>query len=327
MSHANEALSPIGRTRLARLIVDDGWPVRRAAERLRVSPETAARWASRYRAGQPMTDRPSTPHRSPSRCSQHLERRVIALRFTHRWGEHRIAYRLRVPHSTVGAILTRYRMPRLSWLDQATGLPVRRLPARRYEHAAPGDLVHMDIKKLGRIPDGGGWKAHGRGSGKALAARRAKQNTPRGFAFLHHVVDDHSRLAYSEILVDERKQTVTEFWQRARDWFAGEGVTIKAVLTDNGPAYHSKQFNQTLTEAGIRHRYTRPYRPQTNGKVERFNRTLATEWAYARPYQSETERADCYQDWIHYYNHHRPHTGIGGQTPSQRVHNVTGKNN
>lgn len=324
MSHANAVLAPAGRLRLAQVIVDDGWPIRRAAERFQVAPTTAARWAARYRAGESMQDRSSRPHHSPSRCSTRLERRVIALRFTRRWGEHRIAWKLRVPHATVGRILARYRMPRLAWLDQATGLPVRRHQPRRYEHKHPGDLVHMDIKKLGRIPDGGGWKARGRARGRR---NRHRSGSPRGYAFLHHVIDDHSRLAYSEILTDERKQTVTAFWGRAVDWFADHGVAVKAVLTDNGPAYHSKLFNQALAGTGIKHRYTRPYRPQTNGKVERFNRTLAAEWAYAKTYRSETERAACYQDWIHHYNHHRPHTALGSQPPASRVPNLTRKNN
>lgn len=165
MTHANAPLTPTGRLRLARLIVDQGWPVRRAAERFQCSPATASKWACRYRAGEPLVDRSSRPRCSPSRCSRRLERRIVALRFTRRWGPHRIAYHLHVPRSTVGRVLARYRMPLLVHLDQATGLPVRRPAPVRYEATRPGELVHVDIKKLGRIPDGGRWRMLGRQAG------------------------------------------------------------------------------------------------------------------------------------------------------------------
>jgi transposase InsO family protein len=322
-------LTPTGRLRLARAIVDDGWSVRRAAERFQCSPATASKWARRYRAGEPLVDRSSRPQRSPARCPRRLERRIIALRFTRRWGPHRIGYHLHVPSSTVGRVLTRYRMPLLTHVDQASGLPVRRPVPVRYEVAAPGELVHVDIKKLGRIPDGGGWRAHGRGSvqdRKAGAVRdraaRAGASATRGYRYLHHAVDDHSRLAYSEILTDERKETAAGFWQRANTFFAAAGITVCAVMTDNGACYRSRDFAAAL--GTVAHRRTRAYRPQTNGKVERFNRTLAAEWAYATTYASDEARAAAYDAWLHYYNHHRPHTGIGGAVPSDRVHNLTG---
>ncbi|MGJ1774588.1 IS481 family transposase [Clavibacter sepedonicus] len=317
MTHANAPFTPVGRVRLARLIIEDGWPVRRAAERFQCSPATASRWARRYRAGLPMTDRSSRPHRQPTRTSQRRERRIIALRFTRRWGPHRISYHLRIPRSTVERVLRRYRMPLLTHLDSATGLPVRRSPARRYEHSSPGDLVHVDIKKLGRIPDGGGHRVLGRAAG-----RKNNPRTGRGYAFLHHAVDDHSRLAYSEILTDERKETAAAFWARANAFFTTAGITVIRVLTDNGSCYRSHAFTEAL--GTIAHTRTRPYRPQTNGKVERFNRTLATEWAYAHPYLTDEARAATYPAWLHHYNHHRPHTGIGGLTPAERVHNLTG---
>ncbi|MGJ1597657.1 IS481 family transposase [Clavibacter sepedonicus] len=317
MTHANAPFTPAGRLRLARLIIEDGWPVRRAAERFQCSPATASRWARRYRAGLPMTDRSSRPHRQPTRTSQRRERRIVALRFTRRWGPHRISYHLRIPRSTVERVLRRYRMPLLTHLDSATGLPVRRSPARRYEHSSPGDLVHVDIKKLGRIPDGGGHRVLGRAAG-----RRNTPRTGRGYAFLHHAVDDHSRLAYSEILTDERKETAAAFWARANAFFTAAGITVIRVLTDNGSCYRSHAFTEAL--GTIAHTRTRPYRPQTNGKVERFNRTLATEWAYAHPYLTDEARAATYPAWLHHYNHHRPHTGIGGLTPAERVHNLTG---
>lgn len=266
-----------------------------------------------------MTDRSSRPRRSPQRASQHLERRIIALRFTRRWGPHRIGYHLHVPRSTVGRVLTRYRMPILAHLDQATGLPSRRVKPVRFEMSRPGELVHVDIKKLGRIPDGGGWRKLGR----TVGSRNNKKHRP-GYAFLHHAVDGYSRLAYSEILADERRETAAGFWLRAKEFFADAGITVTAVMTDNGSCYRSRVFAAAL--GAIQHRRTRPYRPQTNGKVERFNRTLAQEWAYAETYVSEAARMATYDGWLHEYNHHRPHTSIGGLTPAQRVHNVTGKN-
>lgn len=320
MTHANAPLTPEGRRRLGSLIVDDGWPVRRAAERFQVSPATASRWARRYRAGQPLTDRPSRPHISPGRLSARRERRIVTLRFTRRWGPHRISYHLGIPRSTVGRVLARYRMPLLHHLDQATGLPVRKPKPVRYEKETPGELVHVDIKKLGRIPDGGGWRMLGLQAGK-----RNNNKQGLGYAFLHHAVDDCTRLAYSEQLADERKETAAAFWTRARAFFAEHGITVTAVMTDNGSCYRSHAFADALGE-NVKHRRTRPYRPQTNGKVERFNRTLAAEWAYATTYPSDAARAASYDDWLHHYNHHRPHTGLEGSTPAERVHNLTGKN-
>lgn len=315
MTHANAPFAPQGRLRLARLIVEHGWPIRRAAERFQCSPATAARWAARYGAGLPMTDRSSRPFHSPARLPRRLEHRIVALRFTRRWGPHRIGYHLGLNRSTVERVLARYRMPKLAYLDQATGLPVRRPKPVRYEKAAPGDLVHVDIKKQGRIPNGGGHRFLGR-------AAAPSRHRGRGYSFLHHAVDDHSRLAYSEILSDEKKETAADFWIRANAFFAEAGITVQAVMTDNGSCYRSHAFAAAL--GPIKHVWTRPYRPQTNGKVERFNRTLAQEWAYAHSYTSDEDRAAEYPNWLHHYNHHRPHTGIGGARPSDRVHNLSG---
>lgn len=275
-----------------------------------------------------MTDRSSKPHCSPSRLSARVEHRIVALRFVRRWGPHRIGYHLHLNRSTVERVLARYRMPKLVYLDQATGLPVRRPKVVRYEKTVPGELVHVDIKKQGRIPEGGGWRAHGRDSVQARHAavardRAARCGAPasRGYSFLHHAVDDHSRLAYSEILGDEKQETAAGFWGRANAFFASAGITVTAVMTDNGSCYRSRVFAAALGD--IKHVWTRPYRPQTNGKVERFNRTLAQEWAYATTYRSDEARAAAYPAWLHHYNHHRPHTGIGGQVPSDRVHNLT----
>jgi transposase InsO family protein len=318
VAHANALLTPRGRLALARCVVDDRWPLRRAAERFQVSVPTAARWATRYResgeAG--MVDRPSRPHTSPRRTPKRRERRIINLRVIRRWGPARIGYHLGVHPSTVHRVLSRYGLARLTWLDRPTGRVIR-----RYEHERPGDLVHVDIKKLGRIPDGGGHRVTGRSQG-----RRNTGSSRLGYAYLHNAVDDHSRLAYSEILGDERKDTAAGFWLRANAFFRDCGITVARVLTDNGSCYRSKLWARTLAGGRITHKRTRPYRPQTNGKVERFNRTLLEEWAYAREYRSEAERMAAYAGWLHTYNHHRGHTALKGKSPIDLVPNVPGQN-
>jgi transposase InsO family protein len=313
--HRNAPLTETGRLRLARCVIDDGWPLRRAAERFQVSPTTAARWAARYRQYGPagMSDLSSRPHASPARTPQRAERRIIKLRVTRRWGPARIAFRLGLAPSTVHAVLARYRCPPLAHLDRATGRPIR-----RYEHERPGELVHVDIKKLGNIPDGGGHKVLGRPAGR-------KNRSNAGYAYLHTAIDDCSRLAYSEILADERKDTAAAFWGRAHAWFTAAGITVQRILTDNGSCYKSFAWRDALTAAGITHKRTRPYRPQTNGKVERFNRTLLDEWAYARPYRSDAERRAAFDTWLHLYNHHRGHTALGGHPPASRVTNLSGQ--
>jgi transposase InsO family protein len=310
-------------------VVEDGWPLRRAAERFQVSPTTAKRWADRYRQlGEPgMQDRSSRPHSSPRQTPTRTERRIIKVRLARRWGPARIAYLLGLNPSTVHRVLTRYGLARLTHLDRATGLPIR-----RYEHEHPGDLVHVDVKKLGNIPDGGGWRAHGKPAGArnrqrtASNTRNAYRNPILGYGYLHTALDDHSRLAYTEILEDERKDTAVAFWQRANAYFAAAGITVRRVLTDNGSAYRSRAWREHLAQTGITAKFTRPYRPQTNGKVERFHRTLADEWAYAHTYRSETERRAALEPWLHIYNHHRAHTALKGQPPASRVPNLTGQN-
>ncbi len=324
MSHANAQLTPAGRLRLAQLVVDKGWTLARAAERWNCSVTTAKRWADRYRqAGRAgMVDRSSRPVSSPHRTPTRRERRIVGLRVSRRWGPARIAYRLGMAVSTVHKVLRRYDCPPLAWTDPATGVRIKwaRRRVHSYVHDAPGDLVHVDIKKLGRIPDGGGWRFLGRADGN-----RRKSN-PVGYWYIHNAVDDCTRLAYSELLQDETKETASDFWARANSYFESAGITVKRVLTDNGACYRSKLFTQTLGEA-ITHKRTRPYRPQTNGKVERFNRTTLEEWAYARPYSSETERTALFNDWLHTYNHHRGHTALGGKSPADLVPNLRGQNN
>jgi transposase InsO family protein len=326
VSHRNAPLSETGRLRLARCVVDDGWSLRRAAERFQVAVTTAARWAGRYRelgeAG--MADRSSRPHHSPNRTPTRTERRIIKVRVIRRWGPARIAYLLRLNVSTVHNVLRRYRIAKLRWLDRATGRVVRRM-----ESAACGDLVHVDVKKLGKIPAGGGWRMLGRTAGNrnAVADKRSgmKRNRRlvRGYHFIHTAIDARSRLAYSELLTDERKETAADFWLRANAWFTECGIDVRKVLTDNGSCYRSHAFRDALGD--IEHRRTRPYRPQTNGKVERFHRTLADEWAYARLYTSDAERCEEYPRWLHTYNHHRGHTALGGQPPAARVPNLSGQ--
>ena len=319
VTHSNASLTPEGRLKLAQLVVRDGWAQARVAERLQVSRATVSKWVIRYRAlgRDGLEDRSSRPHASPCRTDRRTERRIIALRFTKRWGPHRIGYHLGLPQSTVSKVLNRYNMPLLGHIDLNTGLPVRKPKVVRYERERPGDLVHVDVKKLGRIPDGGGHRTLGRQAGNR------DRNAGVGHSFLHSAIDDNSRLVYSEILTNEKKETAAGFWTRANAFYGSHGITVLRVMTDNGSCYRSRFFNDALGD--IKHKFTRPYRPQTNGKIERFHRTLAAEWAYARHYSSDDARADAYQDWIHSYNHHRPHTGIGGKSPIDRVHNVNGK--
>ena len=319
MSHPNAFLAPRGRLELAKCVVDDGWPLRRAAERFQVSVPTAARWAGRYRehGENGMEDRSSRPLRSPSRIPQRRERRIIALRVNRRWGPARIGYLLGLHPSTVHKVLSRFGLAKLSWLDRATGRVIR-----RYEHEKPGDMIHVDIKKLGRIPDGGGHRVMDRAAGKRNKTGTAANRRP-GYAYLHNAVDDHSRFAYTEILEDEKKETAAGFWERANEAFNAAGITVKRVLTDNGSCYRSHAFKDALGP-DITHKRTRPYRPQTNGKVERFNRTMLEEWAYARPYTSEAERVAAFPAWLHDYNHHRGHTSLKGQPPASRVTNLSG---
>ncbi|WP_345478797.1 IS481 family transposase, partial [Actinoplanes auranticolor] len=309
MSHANAALTVRARLRLARLIVEQGWSPARAAERYDVSWRTAAKWAQRYRehgeAG--MADRSSRPHRQPNRTPAPLVRKILHLRRKRRWGPVPIADELGLAASTVHAVLTRQQANRLTHLDRVTGEPIR-----RYEHRTPGDLLHVDVKKLGNVPDGGGWRYLGRAQGKKNrhttqgAARNRHHQPVMGTAFVHTVIDDHSRVAYAEIHDDETAITATAVLRRAVDWFAQRGVTTRRVLSDNGSAYKSRLWSSTCAELNITVKKTRPYRPQTNGKIERFHRTLADGWAFAKLYTSEKARRAALPAFLHDYNHHRP---------------------
>ena len=326
MTHANAALTPRHRLKVAQLVVDQGWPISEVAARFQVSWPTVKRWADRYRTGQSMQDRSSRPHHSPSKTDQATTKHCIQLRLRLREGPVQLACRLGIAPSTVHRILVDARLNRLSHVDRATGEPVR-----RYEHDHPGAMLHVDVKKLGNIPDGGGWRYVGRQQGdRNRAATPAKPKNKHydplmGKAYVHTVIDDHSRVAYAEIHDDETAHTATAVLARAVKWFNARGVTVERVLSDNGGAYRSHLWRDTCAELGIRHKRTRPYRPQTNGKIERFHRTLADGWAYARCYTSETERRGELDGWLHYYNHHRPHTACSNQPPFSRLTNVSGQ--
>jgi transposase InsO family protein len=331
VAHANAALTPRHRLRLARAVVNDGWTVSYAAAVFNVSWPTAKKWSDRYRQGGPaaMADRSSRPHRCPRRTPRPVVRKIVHLRWKKRLGPVQIADRLGLAASTVHAVLVRCRLNRLSHVDRATGEPIR-----RYEHDIAGSLLHVDVKKLGNIPDGGGWRYLGREQGKKNRHTTARTSgRPRnkyhgplmGTAFVHTVLDDHSRVAYVEIHDDETAATAIGVLHRAVAWFTARSVTVQRVLTDNGSAYRSHAWRDACLELGIKPKRTRPYRPQTNGKIERFHRTLADGWAFGRLFVSESARRKALPAWLHEYNHHRPHTAIGNRPPITRLTNLSGQ--
>ena len=329
-THANAALTPRARLRVARLIVEQGWAIPRAAERYDVSWKTAKKWADRYRAEGPagMVDRSSAPHRQPNRTRPPLVRKIVHLRWKQRLGPVEIGDRLGMPSSTVHAVLVRCRLNRLTHIDRATGERIR-----RYEHEHPGDLIHVDVKKLGRVPDGGGWRYVGRSQGdKNRSATAVRTTGPRnnygnpliGTCYLHTVIDDHSRVAYVEAHDDETKETATRVLRNAVAWFTARGVTVKSVISDSGSCYKSHLWRDTCADLGITPKKTKPYRPQTNGKIERFHRTLAEGCAFKKFYNSESARLAALPAWVHDYNHHRPHSAIGKAAPITRLDNLAG---
>lgn len=328
MSHGNAALTPRARLRLARLIVDEGWPPTVAAKMFMVSPVTARKWATRFRLEGPagMQDRSSRPRSMPTKTPSSVVKLIVKARWRRRLGPAQIAGELGMPASTVHAVLVRCRINRLSRIDRVTGEPIR-----RYEHDHPGALIHVDVTKFGNIPDGGGWRFVGKQQGDrnkaatALTTGRTEKGHPRiGTAFLHTVIDDHSRVGYIEICADEKADTAIGVLRRATAWFAERGVTVERVLSDNGSAYRSYRWRDACAELGITPKRTRPYRPQTNGKIERFHRTLGDGWAYAKFYGSEAERREALPGWLHFYNHHRRHSAIGAP-PISRLNNLPGR--
>ncbi|NIY67014.1 IS481 family transposase [Streptomyces malaysiensis] len=316
MSHRNARLTVYGRQLLVER-VRSGRPIAHVAAEMGISRATAHKWLRRWRAeGEAgLHDRSSRPHRTPHRTPAAVEDRVCRLRQDRKLGPARIGPILGLPVSTVHRVLARHGLNRLTFLDRPTGQVIR-----RYERNRPGELVHVDVKKLGRIPDGGGWRVHGR------AACPDRRRTT-GFDYIHSAVDDHSRLAYSEVHSDEKATTCAASLQRAAAFFATYGILrIERVLTDNAWPYRkSLAWRQALADLGAAGKLTRIYRPQTNGKVERFNRTLLDEWAYLRPYTSNEERTAALTDFLHNYNHHRCHTALGGHPPINRVNNASGQ--
>ncbi|MFJ3230582.1 IS481 family transposase [Streptomyces sp. NPDC086787] len=317
MSHRNARLTVHGRRILVERVLS-GRPVAHVAAEMGISRPTAHKWVRRRRtegdAGP--HDRSSKPRSTPHRTPPVVETEVCRLRSERKLGPARIGPILGLPASTVHRILLRHGLNRLAWLDRPTGRPIR-----RYERDRPGELVHVDIRKLGNIPDGGGHKVMDRRTAmdnKPTTTDQRKSCKPViGHSYIHSAVDDHSRLACSEILPDERQHTAIAFWQRANAFFATHGITVERVLTDNGSCYKSKLFTQTLTTAGIAHKKIRPYRPQTNGKVERFNRTLLDEWAHLRPYTSNDERTAALADRAE-----RPTSGCQGSFAEAELHEL-----
>jgi transposase InsO family protein len=307
--HKNARLTPHGRALMASRVLDEGWTVAAAAEAAGVSERTCHKWLGRRRRGlsEDFTDRSSAPRRCPRKVSPQRTAEIEQLRRQRRSGP-AIARELGLPRSTVGAVLRRLGLGKLKALEP-------RLPANRYERAAPGELIHLDIKKLGRFDVAG----H-----RATGDRQAGRSRHVGWDFLHVCVDDASRLAYTEILPSERKEDTTAFLERALAWLSRHGVTVERVMTDNGSAYRSKLFRQALSKAGARHVRTRPYTPRTNGKAERFIQTSLREWAYARNYASSDDRSQAIGPWTNAYNLHRPHAGIGDLSPWQRLNNLLG---
>jgi len=318
VSHPRAKLTVHGRRLLVERVLEGGWTVPMAAEAQGCSPATGYKWVRRFTAEglEGLRDRSSRPRRSPLRLCPDREAAILARRQATLEGPHRIAWALGEAPSTVHRVLRRLGAPRLRDLDRPTRVIVR------YERERPGELVHVDVKKQGRIPDGGGWRIHGRD--RRAGSRRLRG---QGYDFVHAAVDDRSRLAYAEILPDERKETASAFMTRAIGFFSDRGITVERVLTDNGACYRSRPFARVLADAGVGHRRTRPYRPQTNGKVERFNLTLKWEWAYARLYETNVSRTEALERWLHHYNYHRPHMAHAGKPPITALNNVPRKHN
>jgi len=313
--HANAKLTLRARRDLVERMLA-GWSVSEIAEMMNVSRPTVYKWWARWRvegdAG--LVDRSSRPHRCPHQTPVMLERRIERLRRSRKLGPARIAGIVEMHASTVHRVLVRQQLNRLRWIDRPTGRVIRRIQTSR-----PGELVHVDTKKLSRIPRGGGWRAYG------FETRNRKRQRV-GYDNVHSMIDAYSRVAYSEILPVEDAEHCAGFLERAVGWFATHGVTIERVLTDNGGGYISRAWRERCDELGITHTRTRPYTPRTNGKAERFNRTLLDEWAYVRTYRSDLQRADALDRWLHTYNHHRCHTALDGEPPMSRLNNLSGQN-
>ena len=316
--HPNAPLTPKGRRTMVDCVLVDGWSVAATAERFQVDPKTVRKWCRRFReeGAEGLLDRSSRPHHSPNATPKKKRAQVVRLRRQHRWGAAHIGHELAMAASTVQAILRSEGLARLDRGDRAADTE----PIKRYQRDRPGELVHVDVKKLSGIPDGGGWKLHGRG--QAPARKRASV----GYRFIHTAIDDRTRIAYSEILPNEQGATAAEFWRRAHAWFAARNITIERCLTDNGACYRSSSWQEALEDTNVHHKRTRPYRPQTNSKVERFHRILIEEWAYLRAWTSDDERMAAYDGFIHFYNHHRSHGALAWNTPMATLAQILGDN-
>jgi transposase InsO family protein len=319
VSHGTARLTVHGRL----LIVQRhqaGWKQAHIAAAMGVSRKCVRTWLERYRAegAAGLRDRSSRPHSSPTRTDPATEAAIVELRRSERLGPDEIGHRLGFPPRTVSRVLRRYGMPPLAMLDPITGQVIRasKSTARRYEHDRPGALVHMDVKKLGRIPDGGGWKVHGRSMGSTTARKR----TVVGYDYIHSLVDDHSRLAYSEVLPDEKGPTCAAFLGRALDYFAAHGIThVQRLMTDNAWAYKYSLRDVCADRGNITQIFIKPHCPWQNGKAERLNRTLLTEWAYRQPFTSNDERTKALAPWLEHYNTGRRHSALGGHPPISRL--------
>jgi transposase InsO family protein len=320
VGHRNARLTFFGRCLIVHRVRDLGMPAAHVAKAMGVSRRCVYKWLDRFDAEgrDGLRDRSSRPHRMPARTSADVEAVVVAARREHRRGQDWLGPELGLAPRTVSRILRRHGLPRLCECDPLTGAVIRasKSTAVRYERSFPGDLGHMDVKKVGRIPDGGGWRAHGRQMGSTSKEKKAKI----GFDYIHSLVDDHSRFAYSEILPDETAPTTAAFFERAIDAFAAVGIQLKAVMTDNAWNYtHSNAFRQLLADHQIDHLVIKPHCPWQNGKVERFNRTMQTEWIYQRVFTSNAERTAALDPWLNGYNYTRRHGSLGGLPPISRL--------
>ncbi|MEN8234186.1 MAG: IS481 family transposase [Actinomycetota bacterium] len=321
MGHRNARLTVHGRRLLVRRVRVEGMPVAHVAKAMGVSRQCAHRWVARWdeQGDAGLEDRSSRPHRTPTRTPSDIERMVVETRRVLRVGPDRLSDELGVPARTISRILRRYQVPYLAQCDPLTGEVIRasKQTTTRYERDTPGELIHIDVKKIGRIPDGGGWRARGREMGSSWAKKKARI----GYDYIHSAVDDHTRLAYSEIHNDEQGETAAGFLTRAAAFLASVGINqIDAVMTDNHWSYtKSRAFTDALDALGARHITIRPHCPWQNGKVERFNRTLQVEWAYKQVFFSNDERSDALPSWLEYYNHRRRHSSLGRRPPISRV--------
>ena len=318
MSHRNARTTVQGRLLIVRRH-RAGWKQAHIAKAMGISRKCVKKWLDRYAAAGEagVEDRSSRPHSCPRRTSAQVAQRIVAVRQRERRGPDWLGAELGVPARTVSRVIARHGLPRLCQLDPISGEQIRASKAStgRYERDSPGELAHMDVKKIGRIPDGGGWRAHGRENREATRDR----STKIGFDYVHSLVDDHSRLAYSEILPDEKGPTCAAFLTRALDYFAEHGITrVEQLMTDNAWAYRWS-LRAVCTANGITQKFIKPHCPWQNGKVERLNRTLQTEWAYRQVFISNTERAAALAPWLEYYNTRRRHSALGGLPPISRL--------